>query len=800
MATITGTARDDRIEPFLVTSGVTDGVPSLDADVISGLAGADTLAGGGGDDSLEGGDGADILNGNAGADTLDGGADDDVLSGGSDEGAAANLLLGGAGADILFANAGGRLEGGSGADTYYAGVEAATFVLMRDGSPASPRLDAQDVVIGFYGDAGDRLQISEADGTLRGPDGSLPLVFMEAARSATATTLGDVVLPGENVGRGVYQTWWISDSAADAPAGWVVVDLDRDFRVSEADAVARLQAPEVTFGLVVDGDGGEVSYPIDVIGQPALTRPVTAADFVPGTFSTITASASVTATDADREEGDSGSTIFVFTVALSEAPTVSGSYQLNWRVEGGGVNAEDFGATSLPSGSIAFAEGQDSARIEIAVAGDRDVEPDEEFALILSRAEGSPVAVNPDADRATGTIRNDDLAIASIAPATRTLPEGNAATTDFVYTVTLDRSVITEGSASIDWQVSGTGTAQADAADFALSDLTGTAFFAGTSATIVIPVLGDDTVEPDEEFVVTLSSPSGPITISPAAASATGRILNDDVSGVTITPATQAVPEGGAGTTTAVTYTVTLDQAPVETQTLAWAVTGAPGDADAADFADATLPAGTVDIAPGDTSATITVPVRGDAEVEPDEDFVLTLSAVTPDLAIGTPSVTGTILNDDRSIVSIVPVEAAAAEGGPGQGATFSFAVQLDQPPVEPQSLLWSVSGTGTNPASTADFAAATETFPEGRFPSGFVNFAAGQTSASISFPVLGEGLTEADETFAIGLSSASSDLQISPATPLATGTIVNDDPPAGASGILDLVPPVGFDWLAGFP
>jgi hypothetical protein len=298
---------------------------------------------------------------------------------------------------------------------------------------------------------------------------------------------------------------------------------------------------------------------------------------------------------------------------------------------------------------------------------------------------------------------------------------------------------------------------------------------------------------------VKLSGATSGILIGPAR-SATGTITNDDLSLASIAPATQELEEGTPGLTP-FEYTITLDQAAVSDgiASLDWQVSGTgPNPAIAADFVDGTLPSGTATFAPGATSATITVPVLGDDSVEVNEDFILTLSDPSPGLVIGgTGSATGTILNDDLSFASILPATQALAEGGVGSGANFSFSVQLDQPAAEAQSLFWSVSGTGTNAAAPSDFAAATQDFPEGLFPSGSLSFAPGQTSQSFTLPVLGEALVEPDETFAIQITSASSDVQVSAA--VASATITNDDVAQGSSAILNLVQPVEFDWLLGF-
>ncbi len=110
--------------------------------------------------------------------------------------------------------------------------------------------------------------------------------------------------------------------------------------------------------------------------------------------------------------------------------------------------------------------------------------------------------------------------------------------------------------------------------------------------------------------------------------------------------------EGNAGTR-AFAFTVTLAAADTVAHSLSWAVTGSGANpANAADFGG-TLPSGTVGIAAGLTSATITVTVAGDALVEPDEGFTVTLSNPSAGLSIATASASATILNDDSAAPSI---------------------------------------------------------------------------------------------------------------------------------------------------
>ena len=120
---------------------------------------------------------------------------------------------------------------------------------------------------------------------------------------------------------------------------------------------------------------------------------------------------------------------------------------------------------------------------------------------------------------------NETVANLSISPSNVTQTEGNSGTKAFTFTVT--RSEDTSGSSSANWAVTGSGTDQADVTDFGGTFPTSTVVFAAgeTTKTIIVDVLGDTTVEPDEGFTVTLSNPTN-ATIT--TATAVGTIENDD--------------------------------------------------------------------------------------------------------------------------------------------------------------------------------------------------------------------------------------------------------------------------------
>jgi Ca2+-binding RTX toxin-like protein len=220
--------------------------------------------------------------------------------------------------------------------------------------------------------------------------------------------------------------------------------------------------------------------------------------------------------------------------------------------------------------------------------------------------------------------------------------EGDDGFKEFVFMVSRTNA---SGDTQADWRITGTGITDAD-----FEALTGTVSFTGnqTSQEIRVKVRGDTSFESNETFTITLSNATNGQIVG---SSATGRIDNDDpapaVPTVQFDTANPVVEhaEGAAGTTVTYTYTLTRDS-DVGRSVVAWAVTGS--GVTAADFGG-TVPNGTATFEAGETSTTITVTVSGDAEFEPTEGFVVTLSqAANGNAAIGpNRTATGTITNDD---------------------------------------------------------------------------------------------------------------------------------------------------------
>jgi hypothetical protein len=477
-------------------------------------------------------------------------------------------------------------------------------------------------------------------------------------------------------------------------------------------------------------------------------------------------SLAIAATAANKSEGNSGTTAFLFTVTRSGDATAECS--VSWAASGGGTaaaNAGDFVGGVFPNGTLIFAAGETSKTIAVDVAGDTTVEKDENFSVILSNAVGAAITTAS----AMGWIRNDDLGppTLAIAVASASKSEGNTGTTAFTFLV--KRSADAATACSVSWAVSGSGSAMAIAADFIGGTLPSgvLAFAAGeTSKTITIDVAGDTAVEPDEGFAVTLSNPIG-ATVTTAVAA--GLIRNDDVQpSLSIAAAAANKPEGNAGTT-ALTFAVIRSGDASGVCSVSWAVSGSgAAAANAGDFANGVFPTGMLTFAAGETSKTVAVDVAGDATIEADESFIVTLSNANG-ATIKTAAATGIVRDDDAPLPSITIV-ASGADKAEGNSATTAYTFTLTRVggTKAAASVRWMLAGVGANATAGDDFV-------NGVFPTGTVSFAAGQVTRTIVVSVVADTAVEQDEEFEVSLVSAKGALI---STPTARGVIRNDDLP----------------------
>jgi hypothetical protein len=215
-----------------------------------------------------------------------------------------------------------------------------------------------------------------------------------------------------------------------------------------------------------------------------------------------------------------------------------------------------------------------------------------------------------------------------------TLTEGNAGTASATFTVTL--SAISTQTVSVAY-TTGNGTATAGSDYQATS---GALTFAPgqTSKTITVLVNGDRLPEPNETFVVNLSSPTNAVI---SDGQGIGTIVDDEPR---ISVSDVSKSEGNKNQTTQFTFTVTFSAAYDQPVTMSFQTVN--GTATTSD-GDYVAKSGTLTFAPGETTKTITIVVNGDSKKETDETFYLDLFGNSSNSLFTKNRGIGTILNDD---------------------------------------------------------------------------------------------------------------------------------------------------------
>jgi Calx-beta domain len=440
--------------------------------------------------------------------------------------------------------------------------------------------------------------------------------------------------------------------------------------------------------------------------------------------------------DVTVRESDGTAT---FDVALSHASTVPVSVRFR-TVDGTARAGEDYESKDVV---VEFAPGELNHPVTVGLLWDDVEEPPETFTGHLSEATGATIAR---ADGVATIIDEPRPPALSIADAAVT--EGDTGTTSASFTVSLSHAAGTD--VSVDYATADdTATAPAD---YTATHGTLVIPLGSTSATIDVPIVGELAVEADETFTVTLAHAANAAI---ARSTAVGTIVNDDyLPAATISGTSQ--PEGNAGTTSA-TFAVALDRPPKTDVSIDYATS----DASATAPGDYAATSGTLIIPVGSTSATVDVPVVGDALYEADETFTLTLSNPR-NVTLANATATATILNDDAKPKLIID-DPSASESS----ADVTFTLALSAPSGLPVSV--DVATADDTAVAGLDYTAQSQT----------VTIAPGATTRPVHVQLLQDTLDEDDETFTLSLSN---EVGASIFKSTGTATIVDDDPPPALS------------------
>lgn len=503
----------------------------------------------------------------------------------------------------------------------------------------------------------------------------------------------------------------------------------------------------VTSSVIVTGDGaGEANetFRLD------LSAPVGTAIADSTGWATIVDDEPRTFLSVDNPvvtEGNTGTTTATFT--LKRSGSLTGESSVKVATSNGSATAgSDY--TALAATTVRWAAGQAVKTVSVPVRGDALAENNETFRLNLSAATGGTV------DDAIGlaTIVDNEGPVTNgprtfVTVSDTSVVEGASGTRTAVFTLT--RTGNLTGTSTVNVATSdGTATAGSDY----LPRSSFTVSFSPTAAVrqVSVTVNGDALRDGDELFNLDLSGVSGAMLLDGRG---TARIVNDDVTYIGVTDAVRT--EGPNGITSAITYTVTRGGALAGSSTVS--VASADGTATVAGNDYTARPATTLTFAPNEKERIVTVVVRGDTNLEPDETMRLVLSGVTGAGYSDTTGV-GTIVNDDPP--SYVAVDDLSISEGDAGVPVATFTVKRTGLLTTTSSVtVATANGTAT---AGSDYTA---------LPATVLTFASGQDRKTVSVKLTPDNLNELDESFQLRLTSPANAVIVDAA---GTASIVDDD------------------------
>ena len=354
------------------------------------------------------------------------------------------------------------------------------------------------------------------------------------------------------------------------------------------------------------------------------------------------------------------------------------------------------------------------------------IEPDETLTLTLSNpgvvGTGTAPILGP-RNPATLTITNDDKAgTIEFSAGTYTVSEA-AGTAAIVVSRT---GGLGEGVTVTFATSAGTATPGDD-----YTETTTTLTFAGGEAikTVLVPIVNDSIVEPNETVNLTLSSPGGGGTLG-ARSTAVLTIISDDQPGVIeFSAATYSVNESAGPAKIIVTRTggtasnVTVNYATSDGTAVA------PGDYAAT--------SGTLTFGAGVSSLTFLVPIVNDSDGEGPETVNLTLSNPGGGAALGAENAAVLTILDDEPTVQFAAAEFVGMEGAAGV-----ITVTRTGP----------LTGTATVRYTASDDTAVV--FRDYSATSGILTFPPNIASKTFTVPITDGSILEPDEFVTLTLST----------------------------------------------
>ncbi|MFK0734772.1 MAG: beta strand repeat-containing protein [Gloeotrichia echinulata HAB0833] len=403
--------------------------------------------------------------------------------------------------------------------------------------------------------------------------------------------------------------------------------------------------------------------------------------------------------------------------------------------------------------TVDFAAGETSKTVAIPIINDSVVEATETVNLTLNNPTGG-ANLGTQNTAILNIIDNDAVpGVIQFSNATYSINENGTPVT----AVTLTRNNGSDGNVSARVNLSN-GTATAGS-DYNNSPITVNFANGETSKTVTIPIANDTKFEPDETINLTLTNPQGGATLG-TQTTAQLTIINDDApqpGTVSFNTANYTVNENG-------TANINLIRSAGSDGEISVTLTPTDGTATAvSDYNNSPI---TVTFANGETSKTVTIPLTDDSIYEPTETVNLTLNNPTGGANLGTQSTAILNIIDNDAVPGVI------------QFSNATYSINENGTPVTAVTLT-RTNGSDGNVSARVNLTNGTATAGSDYNNSSItVNFADGETSKTVTIPIIDDSQFEPDETINLTLSNPSNGATIGTQNSAIVNIIDNDFKP----------------------
>jgi Ca2+-binding RTX toxin-like protein len=498
------------------------------------------------------------------------------------------------------------------------------------------------------------------------------------------------------------------------------------------------------------------------IANSAVTVSITDNDAV-----SYSLDAALVASGISVTEGNVGDQTLVITVYRSSAATVGTA---SFSISGITADASDVGLVATDT--VTFAAGAFEATINVIIKGDTLKEETETFKVSLTDATAGAASafVDANASQVIVSIIDNDQTQAHYAVVAEQATAYEAAGS---VSYTIYRSGITSTAGSVDFKLDGTALRGVDYvndvtnattynADLGIGSIS---FDANQLSKTITIMLKNDTIVDDAETlnVILTGADLGQGVIDTSTAST---IILDTISTHYAITVDAASVDEGAGT---VVYTVTRSGYTSNAGSVDFALNG--GATRGVDYADNVTGddviyngngLGSISFAANETTKYITVAITDDTIAEAAETLGITLNNANNGTAvIDTASASVSIIDNDTVRYSVQADSSAISESA----NSFSYIITRSGDSSAAGSVNFELFGSAGRVASAADFNLASgltdyaysdgATSYDSVTNAGVVNFAAGETSKTITFALADDSVVEAAENISMLITAA---------------------------------------------